>query len=367
MTFPAASRRQPRPVQRSVLVAAFALSSLLLAGCATGTTAPAPTGSSTAVAPVTTPEPVETEDPDAGGTPPAQAFDGDCSLVFTAQEITDISGWAAADPIEFVSTVPDMALVHQVGGVGCVWSPSAGAEGYLQATVVPQKKLSKQLEAGITCFLQSDKTFICAIDFEANGYHLSANFTTANNATYDTANAMSVSLGEAFQAHAEARAKAVNPKSVKGSWPLDFTCADLGKKAKVGKALGNTDLKIADGGGDVQVTAAETDLWGGRPFLRCYWATTEESTDGITQVTVAVLGGAAWAQQQIAVMPGAEEVEVEGAERAIIVTDPSGLGSPNGDLHVFDGVNWLVLSSDGAQPEELFPAVAGLIKGLDKL
>lgn len=340
---------------------------LLLAGCATGEPAPATSAPAAAPTadPTVTPEP--TEEPDAGGVPPAQAFDGDCSLVLGTQEVTNIAGWAAADPIQFVSTVPDMALVHQVGGVGCVWSPAAGAEGYLQATVVPQKKLSKQLEDGITCFLQSEKTFICAIDLEANGYHLSANFTTANNATYKTANAISESLGDAFTVHADERTKAKSPKAPKGSWPLDFTCADLGKKAKLAKALDSQDLKISDGGGDVQVTAAETDLWGGRPFLRCYWATDDDSSDGIAQLTVAVLGGAAWAQQSIAVLPGAEEVEVEGVERAIVVTDPNGIGSANGDLHIFDGVNWLVVSSDGIEPEQLFPAVRPLVKALDKL
>ena len=372
MTFPAASLRSPGPAA----LAAVALSLLLLSGCATGSPAPAP---STATAPPTPPaEPsaVPTEDPDAGGTAPAQAFDGDCSLVFSTQEVTDLTGWAASDPVQFVSTVPDMALVHQVGGIGCVWSPASGDEGYLQLTVVPQKRLSNQLEEGTTCFLQSEKTYICAIDLEANGYHLSANFTTANTASYKKANTISGRIADAFTEHADEQEEAVTPKQPKGSWPLDFTCADLGKKAKVGKALGNKNLAITDGGGDVQVTAAETDLWGGRPFLRCYWADPDADPDAgtdsgtISQLTVAVLGGAAWTQQGIAVLPGAQEVDVEGAERAIIVTDPtdsSGLGSSTGDLHIFDGVNWLVLSADGVDPSELYPAVAVLLKGLDTL
>lgn len=372
MTFPAVSLRTPR----AALLAASALSLILLcvillSGCAAGT--PAPAQSSAAAAPSASAEPTAepTEDPDAGGTPPAQAFDGDCSLVFTTQEVTDLSGWAATDAVQFVSTVPDMALVHQVGGIGCVWAPAAGDDGYLQLTVVPQKQLSNQLEDGTTCFLQSEKTYICAIDLEANGYHLSANFTTANTASYKKANAIAGRIADAFTAKADERDKAVTLKEPEGAWPLDFTCADLGKKARVGKALGDSDLKISDGGGDVQVTAAETDLWGGRPFLRCYWADPDADPDAvpgtIAQLTVAVLGGAAWTQQEIAVLPGAEEVDVEGAERAIIVTDPNGLGSSTGDLHIFDGVNWLVLSSEGVDPTELYPAVKVLLKGLDRL
>jgi len=368
MTFPAVPARPQRPAIAALSALSIGLALVLLSGCATGTPAPAqstpaavPTGSSA----VPSAEP--TEDPDAGGTPPAQAFDGDCSLVFSTQEVTDLAGWAAADPVELVNTVPDMALVRQVGGLGCVWSPAENDEGYLQLTVVPQKELSKQLENGTTCFLQSEKTYICAIDLGANGYHLSANFTTANSASYNKANAISGRIADAFTARADELDKAVTPKQPKGAWPLDFACADLGKRARVGKALGNKNLKISDGGGDVQVTAAETDLWGGRPFLRCYWADPDAESGEIAQVTVAVLGGAAWTQQEIAVLPGAEEVEVDGAERAIVVTDPNGLGSSTGDLHVFDGVNWLVLSSEGIDPAELYPAVKVLLKGLDRL
>lgn len=368
MTFPAVLARPQRPTSIAASALSIGLALVLLSGCAAGTPAPVqstpaavPTGSSAEP----TAEP--TEDPDAGGTAPAQAFDGDCSLVFSTQEITDLAGWAAADPVAFVSTVPDMALVHQVGGLGCVWSPAGGDEGYLQLTVVPQKELSKQVENGTTCFLQSEKTYICAIDLDANGYHLSANFTTANTASYNKANAISGRIADAFTAHAEVLDQAATPKQPTGAWPLDFSCADLGKKAKIGTALGNKKLKISDGGGDVQVTAAETDLWGGRPFLRCYWADPEAELGTIAQVTVAVLGGAAWTQQEIAVLPGAEEVDVEGAERAIVVTDPNGLGSTTGDLHIFDGVNWLVLSSEGIDPAELYPAVKVLLKGLDRL
>jgi len=366
MTFPAASVRPARPAA----LAAVVFSLLLLSGCAAGSPAPAPTTASPAPTGSAVPSAAPTEDPDAGGSAPAQAFDGDCSLVFSTQEVTDLAGWTAADPVQFVSTVPDMALVHQVGGIGCVWSPAEGDEGYLQLTVVPQKKLSDQLEDGTTCFLQSEKTYICAIDLEANGYHLSANFTTANSASYNKANAISERIAEAFTANADARAEAVSPKKPYGAWPLEFTCADLGKKAKVGKALGNNNLRISDGGGDVQVTAAETDLWGGRPFLRCYWADSDADpadSGTIAQLTVAVLGGAAWTQQGIGVLPGAEEVDVEGAERAIIVTDPTGSGSTAAELHVFDGVNWMVLSAEGMDPTQLYPAVPVLIKALDRL
>ena len=359
-------KRPVAPHTRSALVFVLVAATLAIAGCSATPTAPVTSAAPTATA---TPTPTASAEPvvNPGGTAPPQAFGGDCNAVFTASDVSSVGGWDPASAVGFVNTVPDMALVHQVGGLGCVWSPAEGTEGYLQVTVVPQKILSNELENGTTCFLQYEKTYICAVDVESNGYHLSANLTTANTSSYEAANLASASLAQIFTAHAEAQPKAqvLNPRD--GSWPLDFTCRQLDRKAKVAKALDNPGLELSDGGGDVQVTAAETDLWGGRPFLRCYWRQNEGDAGTVSQLTVAVLGGAAWTQLEVAALPGAEEVSVDGAERAFVVTDPEGSGSDVAELHIFDGVNWFVLTSESSEPSALYAAVPALIKGLGKL
>jgi len=356
-----------RPLlSRSVLVGALVASVVLLAGCAAPAAEPTPT----ATAPVVTPTPTPTvpvDVPNPGGTPPEQAFNGDCLTVFSPEDVEIAATWPAMNPTGFVNSVPDMALVHQYGGLGCVWTPVDGVEGFLQATVVPQEVLSPGLEDGTTCFLQTEKTYICTIDVESNGYHLSANLTTANNSSSAKASSASAVLAEIFVSHASALEPATVIEQPEESWPLAFTCADLAKKAKVGKALDNENLVNADGGGNVQVTSAETDLWGGRPFLRCYWRDDSADADQIGEVTVAVLGGGAWTQLEVAQLPGAEEVSIDGVELAIVVHDPDGTGLPGADLHIFDGVNWMVLSATDTEPEALYAAVPGLIKGLGKL
>ena len=355
-------------LRRSAALSAGIAIAVLLAGCAAPSVEPTPSATAPAVPPTPTPTaPVDVPNP--GGTPPEQVFNGDCLTVFSPEEVEIAATWPAMNPVGFVNSVPDMALVHQVGGLGCVWAPLDGVEGFLQATVVPQEVLSARLAGdGTTCFLQFEKTYICSVDVEANGYHLSANLTTANDSSYEKANAASAVLAEIFATHANALAAAVTIEQPDGAWPLDFSCADLADSAKVGKALDNSDLKISDGGGDVQVTAAETDLWNGRPFLRCYWRDGAPDADQIGEVTVAVLGGGGWSQLEVAQLPGAEEVNIDGVELAIVVHDPEGTGAEEvGDLHIFDGVNWFVLSATGVAPESLYNAVPVLIDGLDSL
>lgn len=347
-----------------VAVPGILLGALVLGACAPAP-APAPTGSAAAPAAPTTPAPTITPEP--GLPAPSQAFDGDCSTVFTATEISGIAGWKANDPVAFVNSIPDMALVHQVGGVGCVWSSTDGSNGYLQATVVPQEELSPQLENGTTCFVQTGKTYICAVDVESNGFHLSANLTTADNSSAPKAAAASKALADLFDSRAATAGDAVVPDPGDDAWPLSFGCDSLAKRARVGKSLDNPKLVLSDGGGDVQVTAAETDLWDGRPFLRCYWQELPADPTRISQLTVAVLGGAAWAQADVAALAGAEEVEIDGVDRAIIVHDADASGGDDGELNVFDGVNWLVLSSQGVDAADLEKAVPGLLKAMDAI
>ena len=347
--------------RRPGLLVAAAVTSLVLAGCAS--TAPATTSSPKPTPSAATSTPTPTAN--AALQAPNQVFAADCEAALTSAQLGDALG----QTVSTEDTTPNSSVeftVAQAGGVSCNWT-GAGDDGpRLISTILPAALLPP--ETGMTPFCEGTEEGAggrgnCNFELVSSGMWLSGILVTGPGTVNDDARAAITALSDQFAANASAAAEFSASAAAPGTWPpmAQTDCGTLAASAPVATALAGTSITgVLEGwGGGVSGLFAAGDA---AQLSTCVWTGT--TADGqYVDVGTYILPGAAWAQASVAQRPGAEEFDVAGLERVISMP-----GELSTELHVFDGANWLQISAVGdstRSPDTLGPLAVAWVSALN--
>jgi len=357
--------------------AAVVVAILLLAGCAQ---APAPTDDgATPTAPVVespTPTPEPTQEQETGLVRPAQVFEGDCDSVFSIDELKAILGSSIApsgDPEVTGEFVPPL-LVEQVSGVNCSWATKNYTNG-LVVTVLPAAAVtSREAKQCAKGDLEFNPNISCQMESEINDIRLSgiAWFGKGNAAINGEKTAK---LVEIFESKAAAATAVPLPIPADGAWQNPAECSLIEPLlGNPGMLNGTDDLQVYQGGGsDAYFTPAESELNGfidDQDQVQCAITTAdpnrvltkdELAAGMIRSAGFGAVGGAAWAQELIAEIPGTQEITIPGVERALLIKSENGTR-----LAVFDGPNYLQVTFEPGTSKKTYSSIALVLKALNE-
>jgi len=322
---------------RSLTVATIALAALLLAGCAEAE-APA-----TSASPTAEPAPSATPEPEAG---PLSLFDDDCAGLLSPADATTIVG----APVQLANRLRETGdvAIRQLGGIQCVWSdPAATAGAALSLVVLPSRAGGAPVED------YCDPDFGCSFAASASDFDLYGLVRGADAGEQLLPRAAAAT--EAFTLAVASQA-VPEPYRVDAAWPVPIDCAALDTAGVVGTLVGDPAAVGFATGGDAEPNAGFYAAFEAAGAVTCGWS---GESDGIT---VEILPGGAWIEDEIAATSGAQPTTVTGVDSAVVIGDA---------LHVFDGDNWIVLRGTVDElpisPDTLGTAAAALVADLDAL
>jgi len=295
---------------------------------------------------------VQAQLPETGETRPAAVFGGSCDAVLPPSELAGALGSKhSARELVPEGFAADYA-VAQIGGLRCAWEGDA----YILATLWPEAAAVESTPRGCgTQLADMDGDIHCDFDVTVNGTRIAglAAFTglTKNQSTATLADVLAV-----FTASANAAEPVPLPIPAPESWSNPVSCSFLEPLV--------SDPTILNG--------AANPVVGGAPGRGAYYSPIELELRGIlsdpmqTECTIyakkpltdkqrakglfdylgiEVVGGAAWAQNDVEALSYATETTIEGADRAFVVKESatSGYGTW---FAVFDGPNYLSVRVD---------------------
>jgi hypothetical protein len=153
----------------------------------------------------------------------------------------------------------------------------------------------------------------------------------------------------------DATALVPNP-SGGGAWPLVTDCAVIGDTVNAATLLGQpalTQVTTSEGYQSVEAGSAPSNGWWGCTFSG------QAAPGGVAPAVFAEFSpGTAWARNELAALPGAEELSADGIDGAILAVDPAASPSASAKLSVFDGPNLLTISTRDIDLDELFLPLA---------
>ena len=332
--------------RRPGLLVASAVTSLVLAGCAS--TAPATTSSPTPTPSASTS--TSTPTADAGLQAPNQVFEADCEAALSSAQIGDVLGETVTTEDTTANSGVEFA-VAQAGGVSCNWTGEGDDGPRLISILLPAALLPPEMS--LTPFCEGTEEGSggrgnCNFELVSSGMWLSGILATGPGTVNNDARAAITALSDQFDANASTAAKFSASAAAPGLWPpmAQTDCGTLTASAPVTAALAGSSITgVLEGwGGGVSGLFVAGDA---AELSTCVWTGT--TADGqYADVGTDILPGAAWAQASVAQRPGAEEVDVAGLERVIRVP-----GELSTELHVFDGANWLQISAVGDSTRSL--------------
>jgi hypothetical protein len=278
---------------------------------------------------------------------PERLFGGDCTRLFTADELEAAIGVAVTPQSTEWDLDPEYIAPAQLGGLGCHWRESTASDSPgLSAVVVPESALVDPSDIEPEC----TEGYGCTFSATSSGFTLFGVLSNPSAAIADTTTAYETLVAR-FAAKV---ATAAQPERyvVADAWSADTDCVTLDAQRLVGAAIGQPGLEPADVGGDAEPNYGYGRAAEAAGLTPCGW-----SSGGPTSVQLQVLPGGAWVEDDVAAQAGAEPVPVPGATAAYVVGDR---------LHVFAGPNWLVLEIEPSGPlDALYPAAAELVAELD--
>lgn len=313
----------------------WVLAVTVLSGCATAESSSVTASASPPVTPKPSAGPLES----ALGTP-AQVFGADCGAVFTLSGLSAALGTAmvTADPRP-VTEFYDVA-VRTGAGLSCDWAPGSGLSGAsLSAVVLPAALMAAGSLEEPWCYAVGDGDAIlpaCSFDISRSGYWLSGIAYTAVGTTESDVRTAVSRITEQFTTSAAETSQVGSGTQPLDAWPA-VPCSSLAASQPVAAVTGG--FAVSGGNGPAEVPGGYIAAAQAASMSNCIW---QESGSNPAGFTVQTLPGAAWVQDEVAALPGAQELAVPGLERAVVTT--------TGDLvtlHIFDGSNLMTVDAGG--------------------
>jgi hypothetical protein len=348
------------------LTVAVLLGTIVLAGC---------TPMAMAATPSASPPPAPMSVPSAGASAPsapAQVLDGDCSALFpeavlSSETVTEVLGASVAEQNLFLDA-PNLQAVPTLGGLDCRWRSAGGFSSAASVTaVVLASSLVGDRPDTVTCapdaLTDAESTNACRFDFTAGGLWLSGHLVPQRGSSESDTRAAVITLRDALRALPAATTGAAGQPAPlpDGAWRPP-ACADLSDAAAVTRTLDDPGLAAMD----VQTSGAESvpgvhAANGAAGVFACAWLPSGEVAAGaVDGFSVLALPGGRWAETLALAVPGADVIDVPGADLAVRMPTADG----HDLIDVFDGVNWMQLGGAGTL-DAVLPVVPGLIDALD--
>ena len=285
--------------------------------------------------------------------PPARAFHGDCERALPADALTAAFG----TPLTLVDTsaLPDV-LPMLSGGTSCLWNSADGVT--VSALFLPAEAVSYPPVDGCGSLAYSG-TPTCALEATSNGIRMSGFVHRIGQSDAAVLAEDAAKVVDLFTANAVTDEAAPVPAPVEGAWPTPANCDEVLAGVDFAKALGVTaDFALGQSAGSgVPYPPAEVALWNdGQPPV----CGINKTSDDFRRWDFEVFGGARWMADQVALRPGAVEVEVPGLE----LVYKTNVGTEYSTVDVFDGVNYLRVS--GLDMEGTYPAIVGMVQYFNK-
>ncbi len=302
-----------------------------LAGCALLPVAESPTpGVVPTLSP--TPTPTPTQERETGLVAPAQVFGGDCEALFTVAELSDILGMTLTGPRKMSIADDHTPYVEEHGGVFCSWT-STTFQGGVVLVGLPEGAVDYAPPVG--CDIQAEGMGSgCTLESVKNGIRISGAVSRADNDRAAVEAAQSALL-ELFAERAERAIVAPVPLPAVGAWAWPSNCDAIVAAADFSAVPGlGGSVQSYSGGTDAYYPPAEIALLGSYGPPICVVRSGDVSID------FTALGGARWAETEVATMPGATTLAVDGIDSVML--SPTNYGKTRVDA--FDGPNWVTFS-----------------------
>lgn len=349
---------------RSVLTSSvLALSLLSLAACAA-----TPVGSETA-SPSATPSATASADPaQAESSIPEQVFGGDCAAVLSADDATSVLTVPSVPQTTPISLLPFAQSARDIGGLNCGWDSSdEAASASLRLTVLPADAAGADATTKDNTCDALPGEGECLFSIVEQGWWFSANVSpmSSDSGAVNAQIATLTSLLTAAAGNAGAAGDFVPSTVLDGEWTDGVDCVALAQAVDAETLLNVPGLALAPDApvGPIEAPVGYYAAADAAGFAACTWVgSTGGSGEESDAVFVNYLSGGSWIEDEVAALPGAQELSGEGIDRAYLVTDPALSPERAQVLHVFDGVNWLAITGGPLTVDESFvPFAAALV------
>jgi len=345
------------------LVPVLLLSLVALTGCASGGDGATPSSSpSGASSPTSTTAPAADE-PSAG----EQVFGGACDAVLSVDDAGAVLGVEARAQSVPEALLPFTQSARAIGGLNCGWDAADESElAALRLTVLPIDSLTEQptTEDNYCDVLPGEGE--CLFSIVEQGLSFSGTMGPSSDATSEEINAQISSLtslitGAASEAGTE---NVPSPPALDGEWPFEVDCTALAQGVDAAALLAVPGLVLAADApnGPMEAPPGYFAAASAAGSTSCTWFGSAGDGGGETESMFAYfLPGGSWIADEVAALPGAQELTGGGVERAILVTDPALSADRAQVLHVFDGANWLAITAGQMTVDESFLPFAAAV------
>ena len=335
-------------MKRTLALAAVLV--VALAGCAPTEDIAAPDPAPTVAEP--TPTPTATQAAETGDVRPPAVFGGSCESVLPLDELSSITGTAMTvkelKPRSFAAEY----AVAQVGGMNCTWS----SEPFILASVVPEGVASSYEPRGCGDLLADMGGDVhCDFDITVNATRFTG-LVSFDGATLKQANARLDKMLALFTSQAENAEPVPAPIPAPESWSNPTSCDSLETLVSDSTILNGSPNPRVGGapGRGAYYTPVERELRGilsdprqteCQIFTKGALSDKQIAKGMIGYLGIDIVGGAAWAQDDIAILPNATETTIDGADLAFLIDDTGSDGYGEW-FAVFDGPNYLSVRVD---------------------
>ena len=261
---------------------------------------------------------------------PRQVFDGDCSRLFTTEELEAAVG-TAVTPVPAADIFDNQGTENQrFGGLRCDWVAPEYAV-YVGVLVLPAAAVSYTEDHACDIALESGHAG-CALEAITNGIRISGVVTRSDRDIGLAATAQAALLA-VFAEHAVGVNVAPVPLPAAGAWSFPVDCPAVVAAADFSgvPGLGASSTGDHGGGSDAFYPRAALELWSDVGPPHCF--ITGESV----YLYFDAYGGGRWKEAEVAAGAGTAPIAVDGLDAVYSVP----LGDGTFRVNVFDGPNWL--------------------------
>jgi hypothetical protein len=260
----------------------------------------------------------------------------------------------------------DALELAQAGGIGCIWR-TGDYSTLVNVDVLPQASIRSTAETADCATSDDLPGWRCEIEHAQNGIRISGFFSLSPSFAKTKADEALDAVVAAFDSSATPAQSAPAPIPAADAWANPVDCPAIAAAVDVRSVFNATPgLEFYASGGDAFPSPARVELWGDTYGLGCTWGTNKELSakqlaSGMTQnFDITVLGGAAWAQDELEKKPTATDVQLDGLDRVIRTKTTYGYR-----FAVIDGPNLLRFGADAGDPGNAGEAAAAIVAFLD--
>jgi hypothetical protein len=344
----------------------LALSLVSLAACSSTPTSiesAAPTSTATS-SPTASADPVETEP-----AVPDQAFGGDCGAVLSIDDAGSVLAAPAGLQMTPEALLPFPQSARDIGGLNCGWNAvDESAPAALRLTVLPADAAGEDATTGDNYCDVLPGEGECIVSILERGWWFSGTLLPLPDASTEAINTQIETLTSLLETAAGTAGAADDfapTPPVTGEWTGDVDCAALAQDVDAASLLGQPTVVLAPDApaGPIEAPPGYYAAGSAAGFAGCTWVGEPAASGGESPgIFVYYLPGGSWIADEVAALPGAQELSGEGIDRAFLVTDPALSADRAQVLHVFDGVNWIAIAAGGAAVDESYlPFAAALV------